>query len=118
MDPKLNGDFDELGAIAVIKVGLMCSNVAPEATPTMKQVLRYLEGDVTLPEVVPSPGGYDSKKGNVSGGTGFVDYVHSYPNSLHFDKVSSFSSAFEDGDVDIEAGSTTPLSISGRGNGR
>ena len=33
-----------------------------------------------------------------------------------FDKVSACSSAFEDMDVDIEADSTTPLSISGRGN--
>ena len=73
---------------------------------------------MALPEVMPSPGGYDSKKGNGSGGTGFEDYVHSYSNSSYFDKVSACSSAFEDRDVDIEAGSTTPLTVSGRGNGR
>ncbi|XWS07729.1 hypothetical protein CRYUN_Cryun41cG0015200 [Craigia yunnanensis] len=106
VDPKLNGDFDELEAIVVIKLGLMCSNDAPEARPTIRQVVRYLEGEVALPEVVPSPGGYDSKKG-----TGFEDYVHSYPNSSYLDKVSACSSAFEDRDVDIEAGSTTPLSL-------
>ncbi|XWS74936.1 hypothetical protein CRYUN_Cryun01aG0041200 [Craigia yunnanensis] len=118
VDPKLNGDFDELEAIVVIKLGLMCSNDALEARPTIRQVIRYLEGEVELPEVVPSPGGYDSKKGSGSGGTGFEDYVHSYPDSSHFDEGSACSSSFEDGDVDIEAGSTTPLSISSRGNGR
>ncbi|XVE69223.1 hypothetical protein DITRI_Ditri09bG0135000 [Diplodiscus trichospermus] len=118
MDPKLNGDFDELEAIVVIKLGLMCSNDAPEARPTIRQVVRYLEGEVALPEVVPSPGGYSAKKGNGSSGTGFEDYVHSYPNSAYFDKVSACSSAFEDRDIDIEAGSTTPLSVSSRRNGR
>ncbi|XVE52630.1 hypothetical protein DITRI_Ditri02bG0137400 [Diplodiscus trichospermus] len=63
VDPKLNGEFDELETIVVIKLGLMCSNDAPEARPSMRQVVRYLEGEVALPELVPSPGGYDSKKG-------------------------------------------------------
>ncbi|XP_017603381.1 L-type lectin-domain containing receptor kinase S.4-like isoform X2 [Gossypium arboreum] len=104
VDPKLNGDFDELEAIVVIKLGLMCSNDAPDARPTMRQVVRYLEGEVALPEVVPSPGGYDSKKGHGSGGTNtirFEDFVHSYPNSPYLD--------VEDRDVDIEAGSTKHL---------
>ncbi|XP_012448007.1 L-type lectin-domain containing receptor kinase S.4 [Gossypium raimondii] len=104
VDPKLNGDFDELEAIVVIKLGLMCSNDAPDARPTMRQVVRYLEGEVALPEVVPSPGGYDSKKGHGSGGINtirFEDFVHSYPNSPYLD--------VEDRDVDIEAGSTKHL---------
>ncbi|KAG8493212.1 hypothetical protein CXB51_010583 [Gossypium anomalum] len=104
VDPKLNGDFDELEAIVVIKLGLMCSNDAPDARPTMRQVVRYLEGEVALPEVVPSPGGYDSKKGHGSGGTNtirFEDFVHSYPNSPYLD--------VEDRDADIEAGSAKHL---------
>lgn len=103
VDPKLNGDFDELDAIVVIKLGLMCSNDVPEERPTIRQVVRYLEGEAPLPEVVPSPGGYSSKKGNGSGGTGFEDYMHLYPDSSYFDKVSASSSAFEDRDVDVEA---------------
>ncbi|XP_039031229.1 L-type lectin-domain containing receptor kinase S.4-like isoform X2 [Hibiscus syriacus] len=126
VDPKLNCDFDEVEAIVVIKLGLMCSNNEPDARPTMRQLVRYLEGEVLLPEVVPSPGGYDSKKGHGSGCTGtgatrFEDFVHSYPNSSHFDdKVGTYSPTYEDGDVDIEAGSrsTTPISISGSGNDR
>ncbi|KAE8653694.1 L-type lectin-domain containing receptor kinase S.4 [Hibiscus syriacus] len=122
VDPKLNGDFDVVDTIVVIKLGLMCSNNAPDVRPTMRQVVRYLEGEVLLPEVVPSPGGYDSRKGHGSGSTStrttrFEDFVQSYPNSSHFDdKSSTYSPAYEDGDVAIEAGSTTPLSICGRGN--
>lgn len=118
VDPKLNGDFDDLEAITVIKLGLMCSNDVPEARPTIRQIVRYLEGEEPLSEVVPSPGGCGSKKSRGSGSTGYEDYVHSYPDSSFFDKGSACSSAFEDRDVDIEAGPTTPLSISGRGKGR
>ncbi|KAK4836741.1 hypothetical protein QYF36_027264 [Acer negundo] len=119
IDPRLNGVLDEIEAIVVIKLGLMCSNNVPEERPTMRQVVRYLEGEVALPEVVTSPDAYDSKKGNTSGGghggrggLQFEDYVHSYPNSSYFEKVSNWSSAVN-GDVDIEAGSTSPLSLSG-----
>ncbi|XVE52626.1 hypothetical protein DITRI_Ditri02bG0137000 [Diplodiscus trichospermus] len=89
VDPKLNGEFDELETTVVIKLGLMCSNDALEARPTMRQVVRCLEEEVAVPEVVPSPGGYDSKKGNVGDGTMFEDYVHSYANSSSLDKVST-----------------------------
>ncbi|KAK0592841.1 hypothetical protein LWI29_026411 [Acer saccharum] len=126
IDPRLNGVLDEIEAVVVIKLGLMCSNNVPKERPTMRQVVRYLEGEVALPEVVTSPDAYDSKKGNTGGGgrggrggLQFEDYVHSYPNSSYFEKVSNWSHAV-DGDVDIEAGSTSPLALSGsRGsNGR
>ncbi|KAE8691916.1 L-type lectin-domain containing receptor kinase S.4 [Hibiscus syriacus] len=58
----VNGDFDEVEAIIVIKLGLMCSNNAPDARPTMRQVVQYLEGEVLLPEVVPSPGDMITKR--------------------------------------------------------
>ncbi|KAH1045565.1 hypothetical protein J1N35_036349 [Gossypium stocksii] len=112
VDSKLNGDFDKCEAILVIKLGLMCSNEEPEARPTMKQVVRYLEGEVALPELVPSPGGYGRKEGNRSDSIAFEDYVHSYRNSS-----CACSSAFEDQDIDVEAGLTTNINLS-RGNGR
>ncbi|MBA0600504.1 hypothetical protein Gorai_006690, partial [Gossypium raimondii] len=112
VDSKLNGDFDECEAILVIKLGLMCSNEVPEARPTMKQVVRYLEGEVALPKLVPSPGGYGRNEGNRSDSIAFEDYVHSYRNSS-----SACSSAFENQDIDVEAGLTTHINLS-RGNGR
>ncbi|KAJ4719981.1 Lectin receptor kinase [Melia azedarach] len=121
VDPRLNGEFDEIEALVVVKLGLMCSNNAAEARPTMRQVVRYLEGEIALPQVVAAPDAYDGKKGNTGGGGSngpqFEDFVHSYPNSSYLEKVSNWSSAGDDGDVDIdiEAGSTSPLS--GRGDG-
>ncbi|KAH9766902.1 L-type lectin-domain containing receptor kinase S.4 [Citrus sinensis] len=119
VDPRLNGEFNEIEALDVVKLGLMCSNDAAEARPTMRQVVRYLEGEVPLPQAVAAPDACDGKKEKTSGGGAgvdgpeFEDFVHSYPNSSFLEKVSNWSSAGDDADVDIEAGSSSPLS--GRG---
>lgn len=120
VDPRLNGEFNEIEALDVVKLGLMCSNDAAEARPTMRQVVRYLEGEVPLPQAVAAPDACDGKKEKTSGGGAgvdgpeFEDFVHSYPNSSLLEKVSNWSSAGDDADVDIEAGSSSPLS--GRGD--
>ncbi|KAL5567565.1 hypothetical protein UlMin_024140 [Ulmus minor] len=111
IDPKLGGEFDEIEAVMVLKLGLICSNNSPENRPGMRQVVRYLEGEVPMPKRVPAPAAedYDGKKG---GEGGFEDFVHSYPTSSFFEKASTFSSTGEDGELDdVEAGSTSPLSI-------
>ncbi|KAK1320426.1 L-type lectin-domain containing receptor kinase IV.1 [Acorus calamus] len=36
----------------VLRLGLMCSQSAPKARPTMRQVVHYLDGDEALPDVV------------------------------------------------------------------
>ncbi|KAL6123679.1 hypothetical protein ACLB2K_076198 [Fragaria x ananassa] len=109
VDPKLEGEFDEFEVVVVLKLGLMCSNNVPKARPIMRQVVRYLEGEVPLPEAVASPGAYESSKGGGDGSTGgeFEDYVHSYsyPPSSYFDKTSTWSC--DEGDVDFEAGSSS-----------
>ncbi|KAF2318852.1 hypothetical protein GH714_011173 [Hevea brasiliensis] len=46
VDPRLNDEFDELEAVVVLKLGLMCSNNTPNMRPSMRQVVRYLEGSV------------------------------------------------------------------------
>lgn len=120
VDPRLNGEFNEIEALVVVKLGLMCSNNAAEVRPTMRQVVRYLEGEVPLPQMVAAPDAYDGKKENTCGasagveGPEFEDFVHSYPNSSFLEKVSNWSSTGDDADVDIEAGSSSPLS--GRGD--
>ncbi|XBI53074.1 hypothetical protein VPH35_035363 [Triticum aestivum] len=35
----------------VLKLGLLCSHPVPNARPTMRQVLQYLDGDVLLPDL-------------------------------------------------------------------
>lgn len=120
VDSRLKGEFDEIEAVVVLKLGLMCSNNAPESRPTMRQVVRYLEGQVALPETVAAPDADDEKKGKTCSASdgNFDDFVHSYqyPTSSFMEKVSTCSS--EDRDRDLEAGLASPLSHSGSGDGR
>ncbi|GLT54337.1 hypothetical protein SLA2020_275420 [Shorea laevis] len=96
VDARLGGEFDELEVVLVLKLGLICSNNAPKARPTMRQVVRYLEREVALPEAVEAPDAYDGKKGAAAAAaTELEDYLHSYPTS---------SSAGDDRYADIEAG--------------
>ncbi|CAA7059540.1 unnamed protein product [Microthlaspi erraticum] len=37
----------------VLKLGLLCSHSDPNARPTMRQVLNYLNGDAKLPDLSP-----------------------------------------------------------------
>ncbi|KAM3694479.1 hypothetical protein ACJW31_07G061100 [Castanea mollissima] len=57
VDSRLEGEFDELEAVVLLKLGLMCSNNEPKARPTMRQVVRYLDGELPLPEAVEAPQG-------------------------------------------------------------
>lgn len=114
VDSRLGGVYDEVEAIMVLKLGLMCSNNSPAARPSMRQVVMYLEGEVALPDVLIPLDEYDSRKGVA---IQFEDYVHSYAASSYYEKVSSWSSVGDgDGDVDIEAGSSS--SVCGKGDGR
>jgi hypothetical protein len=93
VDARLVGEFNQVEAVVVLKLGLMCSNNAPKARPTMRQAVSYLEGEVALPEAVEAPGGAAASE--------FVDYInHSYPTS---------SSAGDDRDVDLESGYSSSL---------
>ncbi|CAL5058162.1 unnamed protein product [Urochloa decumbens] len=38
----------------VLKLGLMCSHPLPNARPTMRQVMEYLDGDMILPDLSPA----------------------------------------------------------------
>ncbi|XP_057484061.1 L-type lectin-domain containing receptor kinase S.4 [Actinidia eriantha] len=98
VDPRLGGEYDEIEVVVAVKLGLMCSNDVAEKRPSMRQVLRYLEGEGGLPEVVAP-----LEKGG--GGVEFEDFVHSYPSSSYFEKVSVGSSSVGD----VEAGCGSPV---------
>lgn len=85
VDLRLKGEFDEVEADMVLKLGLMCSNNAAEARPTMREVVRLLEREVPFAEVVAAADAFDRKKGNVGGDIQSQDYVNSYTNSSYFD---------------------------------
>ncbi|XAR71999.1 Non-specific serine/threonine protein kinase [Bertholletia excelsa] len=107
VDRKLGGEYDELEVVTVVKLGLICSNSSPKNRPSMRQVVRCLEGEMELPEGVPPPDEGDWKRGGGGGGE-LEDFVHSYPSSSSgIEKASACSvSVGEEGEVDIEAGPT------------
>ncbi|PSS33355.1 Legume lectin domain protein [Actinidia chinensis var. chinensis] len=98
VDPRLGGEYDEIEVVVAVKLGLMCSNDAAEKRPSMRQVVRYLEGEGGLPKVVAP-----LEKGG--GGLEFEDFVHSYPSSSYFEKASVGSSSVGD----VEAGCGSPV---------
>ena len=56
VDPRLT-EFSSGEVERVLKVGLLCANLAPEARPSMEHVVQYLNGNLALPEFWPySPG--------------------------------------------------------------
>ncbi|CAG7910584.1 unnamed protein product [Brassica rapa] len=56
VDPRLT-EFSSGEVERVLKVGLLCANLAPEARPSMEQVVQYVNGNLALPEFWPySPG--------------------------------------------------------------
>ncbi|KAL8462858.1 hypothetical protein ACS0TY_033747 [Phlomoides rotata] len=96
VDPRLKGEYDEIEVVDVIKLGLWCSDNAPGRRPSTRQVVRILEGEAPLPEVLGPDGG-----GRISPGS------NSCPSSSYYEKVSAWSSG-----CDLEAGSSSPMSVS------
>ncbi|CBI30514.3 unnamed protein product, partial [Vitis vinifera] len=45
VDSTLTGQYDEGEVVMVLKLGLLCSSYSPTARPSMRQVVRYLEGE-------------------------------------------------------------------------
>lgn len=88
VDKRLKGEFDEVEVLVVVKLGLMCSSNAPSARPHMRQIVKYLDGEVALPENIAPPC-YGGEMGGY--GIEFEDYVHSYPSSSGLDNVSNTS---------------------------
>ncbi|XP_062157399.1 L-type lectin-domain containing receptor kinase S.4-like [Alnus glutinosa] len=83
VDQRMEGRFDEAEAVLVLKLGLICSNEDAEARPTMRLVLRYLEGELALQEAVEMP--YKKKGGAAAGrrtrAIEFEDYTQSIPTA-------------------------------------
>ncbi|KAF3449104.1 hypothetical protein FNV43_RR09828 [Rhamnella rubrinervis] len=113
VDPRLEGEFDENQVVMVLKLGLICSNNVVVARPKMREVVRYLDGEVGAIEELRINGGLEGAKG--SGHVeGFDDFVHSFASSS-FDNMSSY----RDMAASFASFSTSPLSLlNGRGETR
>ncbi|KAL0451124.1 UNVERIFIED_CONTAM: L-type lectin-domain containing receptor kinase IV.1 [Sesamum latifolium] len=51
VDPNLGNDYAAEEAELVLKLGLLCSHSRPEVRPRTRDIVRYLEGEVALPEL-------------------------------------------------------------------
>ncbi|KAK9998678.1 hypothetical protein SO802_018281 [Lithocarpus litseifolius] len=49
-DPRLEGNYAMEEMELVLKLGLLCSHSMPEARPSMRQVMQFLDGNADLPE--------------------------------------------------------------------
>ncbi|XP_038688239.1 probable leucine-rich repeat receptor-like serine/threonine-protein kinase At3g14840 isoform X2 [Tripterygium wilfordii] len=58
VDPKLGCDFNKEEATRMIKVGLLCTNPTSALRPTMSAVVKMLEGQVSVPELIMDPSIY------------------------------------------------------------
>jgi serine/threonine protein kinase len=113
VDSRLNGQYDEGEVVMVLKLGLMCSNNAPVARPSMRHVVMYLEGEAEILDDLRAPGEYNGGKGHVEG---FEDFVHSFPSSSYGNMSSAAFTRNRGMENSFASLSTTPLSLlDGRG---
>uniref|UniRef100_A0A7N1A2T7 non-specific serine/threonine protein kinase n=1 Tax=Kalanchoe fedtschenkoi TaxID=63787 RepID=A0A7N1A2T7_KALFE len=85
VDKRMGEEFDEDEVVRVLKLGLMCSSNAASRRPVMRMVVRYLDGEVALPEILAKPASF----GSVADVDGFEDYVHSYQASSFFENTTT-----------------------------
>jgi len=50
-DPKLEGNYATDEMELVLKLGLLCTHPKPEARPTMRKVVKFLDRDATMPGI-------------------------------------------------------------------
>ncbi|XP_061958922.1 L-type lectin-domain containing receptor kinase SIT2-like [Populus nigra] len=51
VDPRIEGNHVEEEMELVLKLGLLCTHRTPAARPSMRQVVQYLDGNATLPDL-------------------------------------------------------------------
>ncbi|KAF0908335.1 hypothetical protein E2562_024749 [Oryza meyeriana var. granulata] len=80
VDPKLHGNYNVDEVYMVLKLGLLCSHPLSNARPTIRQVMKYLNGDMAMPELVPTHHSFHTLA--LMQNQGFDSYVMSYPSSM------------------------------------
>ncbi|XP_023633108.1 probable LRR receptor-like serine/threonine-protein kinase At1g29720 [Capsella rubella] len=82
LDPRLAGMFDVLEAERMIKVSLLCSNKSPTLRPSMSEVVKMLEGETDIEQIISDPGVYGED-------------LRFNPSALPFDGIMSIPSSSE-----------------------
>ncbi|PSS34955.1 Lectin-receptor kinase [Actinidia chinensis var. chinensis] len=80
VDHNLGCDFVAEEVELVLKLGLLCSHSEPMARPSMRQVVRYLEGEVALPELTSL--GLSAAGLTFAHREGFDEFAMSYPYTM------------------------------------
>lgn len=80
VDARLNGSYNVGEASLALNLGLLCSHPLSNARPSMRQVVKYLNGDMPLPEMAPTHQSFERLALIKNGG--FDSYIMSYPSSV------------------------------------
>ena len=71
----------------VLKLGLFCSHLVPEARPSMTQVVQFLDGSAKLPELPNDKACFGTSTSNEAS-----DFLFSFPSSFSIASAPSYSS--------------------------
>ncbi|KAF7015383.1 hypothetical protein CFC21_029242 [Triticum aestivum] len=91
VDTKLHS-YDAGEACLALKLGLLCSHPLSNSRPGMRQVVRYLNEDVQLPELTLTNESFQILA--LMQNEGFDSYIMSYPSSM--ESVTTLSSLVEE----------------------
>ncbi|KAL0735150.1 hypothetical protein Bca4012_011360 [Brassica carinata] len=58
VDSKLEGNFKAEEVKMLLKLGMLCSQSNPEDRPSMRDIVQYLEGNVTVPSITIDTSGF------------------------------------------------------------
>ncbi|KFK24658.1 hypothetical protein AALP_AA8G008200 [Arabis alpina] len=90
VDPKLGSGYHSGQAKLALTVGLLCCHQRPESRPSMRMVLRYMNGDDDVPEIDDSDWGC-SNSSRSEFGSKFEGYVSSDKALSSVTRISSSS---------------------------
>ncbi|KAL4610618.1 hypothetical protein ACB092_08G064000 [Castanea dentata] len=86
-DPRLEGNYVVEEMELVLKLGLFCSHLLPEARPSMRQVLQFLDGNAKLPELPNDKACFGTSTSNE-----VSDFFLSFPSTFSIASAPSCSS--------------------------
>uniref|UniRef100_A0A0D9WV70 non-specific serine/threonine protein kinase n=1 Tax=Leersia perrieri TaxID=77586 RepID=A0A0D9WV70_9ORYZ len=89
VDTKLQGNYNVDEVYLVLKLGLLCSHPLSNERPNIRQVMKYLNEDMAMPELVPTHHNFHTLA--LMQNQGFDSYVMSYPSLASISTVSNLS---------------------------
>ncbi|KAF3454658.1 hypothetical protein FNV43_RR05106 [Rhamnella rubrinervis] len=97
IDPKLEGTYLVEEMELVLKLGLLCAHPMPAMRPKMRQVMQYLDGHVSLPEIQDGGTVFTSTFAPSNGASDFVMSFPSLSGKCSANLLSSNESIFHTG---------------------